>query len=163
MDDPIREDFEAHIGRCESCARYDSVVGKGAMLYRDFTEMEAGCDFSPRLQHRILHLEEDAARLGRRASGTSVLFTTAIAGMIGLAAWAPLVRPAQHTVELPSMAAHAPHRGAATPVLFRSGPLLQEESRDQDWTDPYAAPPIHSLFFEYSPMGQAQVHTASSR
>lgn len=160
MDSATLYDFREHICGCDSCARYDTVVGEGAKLYRDYTEIEPGCDFLPRLQHRIFHVEEDAARLGQRASGTSVLFTTAIAGMIGLAAWAPLVRPAKATLELPSVAAHAPHRSDTTPVLFRSGPLLD----DRVWTEPNTGPPIHSLFFEYSPMGaQAQVHTASNR
>lgn len=159
MDGGTREDFEIHMSECASCARYDRLVGSGSAIYRDLTDIEPASDFLPRLQHRIFHIDEESARLGRRASGTSVIFTTAIAGMIGLAAWAPLVRPVKTAVELPPIAAHAPHPEDPTPVLFRSGPLLQDRM-----VDLYGRVPVRTVFFEYSPLGaQGQVRTASSR
>lgn len=149
MDIGTRADFEVHLNSCAACARYDRVVRNGAGIFRDLTEIEPASDFLPRLQHKIFHIRDEDERLGRRASGTSVMFTTAISAMIAAVAWAPLARPRPHAVELPSVAAHAPHRQEAVPVLFKSGPLLDEAQR----IDRYNRRSAQTLFAEFSPVG----------
>jgi hypothetical protein len=147
----VLKEYEEHLSVCSSCSRYDRVVGRGAQIFRELPPLDPSYDFLPRLQHRIYHLEEETRRSGRRASGTSVALTLAITVMLGMAAWAPTVRPRPAVVELPPVAAHAPHRAAPVPVLFRAGPLLAPVAQPVA----VSAPPVSTLFFQYSPLGSS--------
>lgn len=80
-----------HMASCPSCARYDRVVRRGLSLLRTLPEVEPSEDFFPRLQHRLYHLD-DESQDGSRASGTSAVVSLAIAGVLALLAWSPLLR-----------------------------------------------------------------------
>jgi anti-sigma factor RsiW len=80
-----------HIASCPSCARYDRVVRRGLTLLRSLPEVEPSEDFFPRLQHRIYNLDDDSPD-GSRASGTSAVVSLAIAGVLALLAWSPILR-----------------------------------------------------------------------
>ena len=80
----------AHVETCSRCARYDRVLRRGLTLVREAPDVPASFDFQDRLQHRIFHVQDDMARGRFAGSGTAV--SVAIAGMIALAAWTPLLR-----------------------------------------------------------------------
>jgi hypothetical protein len=139
-------EFRVHMRGCASCARYDRVIGAGVELVREVDVVEPSSDFMDRLQHRIYHVE-DEMRLSRRASGTSVALTLAIAAAIGFTAWAPTMRPKIPQVHLPAVAANAPVRSESVPSVFRAGPLLTDNPRAS------AVQGTQTLFFRYSPLG----------
>jgi hypothetical protein len=142
-------EMRSHRAVCESCARYDRVIGGGVELVRSLDTVEPSDDFMDRLQHRIYHVE-DEMRVSRYSSGTSVALTIAIAAAIGVTAWTPSLRTAtQDVILLPAVVASAPVRTEAIPSVFRAGPIL---------TGPESATfPVglqnQSIFFRYSPLG----------
>lgn len=141
--------FQAHLDACESCARYDRVVEQGIRVFRDLPEVEPSQDFIPRLQHRLYHVDEELRRPSSHASGVPLGFTLAIASIIGVSAWMPVVRPRPSLVQLPPVVAHAPHREEAVQVLFHPGPLLSAPQP----TQPMSVPAANLLFYRYSPVG----------
>lgn len=104
-----REEIEAHADECESCAHYDRVVRRGTDVLRDLPELEVSDDFGERLQWR-LHQADHEARRERMARPAQALGTAALAGMIALAAWVPLMRPRPSVGSLPAVAAVAPQK-----------------------------------------------------
>lgn len=139
-------EYRVHLDECASCARYDSVVSGGVEVFRALPEIEPSSDFLPRLQHRIYQTDYEASKRGRRASGASVVVIGGIALAIAATAWAPVLqRRPDPVLELPPVAAHAPHRVEPMQVLFRTGPLL---------TDRLERPTLRSatVFYEYSQM-----------
>lgn len=78
-----------HLEECASCARYDRIICRGAELARDFLSIEPSPDFEQRLQHRIFH-EQDTAAL-HNARPAAVPTALAVAAMIALLAWSPLL------------------------------------------------------------------------
>ncbi len=95
MDDrltsPEAARWEAHVAACASCAHYDRVVRQGVRILRALPEVEPSTDFFPRLQHRLYNLE-DELRAGARGPGASTMVSLAIAGVLALLAWSPLLR-----------------------------------------------------------------------
>ena len=102
-----REEIEAHADECESCARYDRVVRRGTDVLRDLPELEVSEDFGERLQWRLYQADHEAKR-ERMARPAQAMGTVALAGMIALAAWVPLMRPRPSVGSLPAVAAAAP-------------------------------------------------------
>ena len=102
-----REEIEAHADECESCARYDRVVRRGTDVLRDLPELEVSDDFGERLQWRLYQADHEAKR-ERMARPAQAMGTVALAGMIALAAWVPLMRPRPSVGSLPAVAAAAP-------------------------------------------------------
>jgi anti-sigma factor RsiW len=142
------EELRAHRTACPSCARYDRVVDNGVEIFRELPALETSPDFLPRLHSRIRRIESEEALVGERASGASGLLIGGIALAIAATAWTPLMRARPSVVELPPVAAHAPHRVEALEVLFRPGPLLTRTSAGSR-----TAPPT-TLFHDYSPLGR---------
>jgi anti-sigma factor RsiW len=142
------EALRAHLTVCPSCARYDRVVSNGVEIFRELPALDLSPDFLPRLHSRIRQVEQEEALIGERASGASALLIGGIALAMAATAWTPLMRARPSVVELPPVAAHAPHRVEALEVLFRPGPLL---TRTPGTTS--AAPPA-TLFHDYSPLGR---------
>jgi len=94
--DDVMDPLEAaiwrdHAAHCPSCSRYDRVVRRGLRLVRELPEISPSPDFHPRLQFRIYRMEEEL-RAGSRASGAGAVLSLAIAGMLALLAWSPLLR-----------------------------------------------------------------------
>jgi hypothetical protein len=105
-----REEIEAHADECETCARYDRVVRRGTDVLRDLPELEVSEDFGERLQWRLHQEDWEAKRERNLARPAQALGTAALAGMIALAAWVPLMRPRPSVGSLPAVAAAAPAR-----------------------------------------------------
>lgn len=109
--------FRAHIEACAGCARHDRVVRRSLELVATIPSVEPASDFHERLQHRILHLQDEMTRHDRFA-GSGTLASLAIAAIIAIVAWGPLVWPAGvRDVDGPAVAAgeqSAPAAGTAT-------------------------------------------------
>ncbi|HKJ01512.1 MAG TPA: zf-HC2 domain-containing protein, partial [Longimicrobiales bacterium] len=52
---------EDHLASCPRCRRYREVVVQGAALLRSLPPPDVQEDFVPRLQHRLYHVDEEAA------------------------------------------------------------------------------------------------------
>lgn len=133
-------DADDHLAECEGCRRYRDVVSRGSELLRDLAPVAVSEDFLPRLQHRIYHIEDGPA-LGRAAmsgSGTTVAAALAVAAVIALAAWAPvLVRP--------------PRVALAPVVVSRPEPRLVGVRPPLLWGSPAAGPATVSYSVDLSP------------
>ena len=82
--------LKGHIEGCESCRRYDRVLRQGLALYRELPPVAPSEDFSERLQHRLLHLQDELSRHDRFA-GSGAFASLTIAALIALVAWGPVV------------------------------------------------------------------------
>ncbi|HEX7050617.1 MAG TPA: hypothetical protein VF188_10480 [Longimicrobiales bacterium] len=80
-----------HVASCPSCARYDRVLRRGHGLVQELPRPEPSPDFFPRLQHRIYSLEA-SMDAERSAGGAGALVSLAVAGVLALLAWGPLLR-----------------------------------------------------------------------
>lgn len=88
LPDPVRERFEVHLARCESCARYHRVMRRGLGLVHELPEVQPSSDFQDRLQHRIYHLLDERSEPRRRGRAGTVLSIAAV-GLIAFAVWQP--------------------------------------------------------------------------
>jgi anti-sigma factor RsiW len=84
----VRERFEVHLARCDSCAHYHRVLRKGLRLVHEMPELEPSSDFQDRLQHRIFHLMDERIEPRRRGRAGTVASIAAL-GMIAFAVWQP--------------------------------------------------------------------------
>lgn len=122
--------FEDHLRACESCARYDRVVGGGVNVFRSLPPLCPSPGFQARLLERVYY--GDGAQ-GRHASGASLTVTLMICAAIGVSAWLPTLRADAGPPRLPAVVAHAPYHDL-TPVLLRGTPSILQ-------TRPFQAQP----------------------
>jgi anti-sigma factor RsiW len=131
LTDPERRRFEVHVAGCSSCARYHAAVVHGCALVRSLPPIAPSSDFQTRL-HRSLHALDLGPAGVDRLSGTSgVAASLAIAALIALAAWGPVLRdttapPAaapevaasggRDAADRRAAASHIPGRPAAPPL-----------------------------------------------
>lgn len=92
--------WEAHISTCSSCARYDRVIRQGTQLLRESPRIEPSSDFFPRLQHRLYTIEYEMRSSSR---GPGAMTSLAIAGVLALLAWSPLLRLDKMLVQTDSL------------------------------------------------------------
>lgn len=120
-------------------------------------------DFYPRLQHRLYHvMDGPELDYGARASGTSTVAAVAIAVLMALAAWSPLVRPETPQVELPAIVVDEPSRYGLGQTLrllpnpddLHLAPSLLSEAL---WDRP------NMLLYLYSPLGWRERQARSLR
>lgn len=122
-----------HLSVCGTCARYDRIVRQGLDLVRELPDISPATDFEQRLQHRLYHVQDEMAGGDSRAAAGAVA-TFAVAGLIALLAWSPLLigtadepgaiaaaerQPQRHTV--PTL----PALPAPTPLLSGAGDLWE--------------------------------------
>lgn len=110
--------FEAHLRTCESCARYDRVVGGGVKVFLSLPALNPSPDFQTRLLDRLSYPDGVS---GRHGSGASLAVTILICVAIGASAWLPALRHESGPVRLPAIVAHAPYHDL-NPVLLRGIP-----------------------------------------
>jgi len=119
LDDHEHARFDAHRAQCCSCERYDRLISRGVEQYRRCPTPELSEDFQLRLQHRILHLEDEMRARPRNGSGAQAAVTFALAATIAAIAWIPVTRVQPSAVELPAIAARAPLPAAPAPATTR--------------------------------------------
>lgn len=138
-----------HLATCESCASYDEVFSRGILELRGLPPVEPSYDFIPRLQHRIYHVDEEAAWHARpHSSAASAGFIALLVIVLGAAAWVPVVGNRPALVELPAVAAVLPASEKPLPRLFQSGPHLEAST-----VSTLAGGPRNELFFRYTALG----------
>lgn len=165
-DDRLAEEMESHLASCGSCRRYHGVVTRGGQLLRALPRPTPRHDFRPRLQHRIYHVEDEAA-LGRSASsGTTGTTALVMAVLLTMAAWTPVVTDGPPSAPVPftplssdAVDPPSPEPAATTlqPAFAGPGALFQEPpARPAEsglvtrklWVD------SHSLLYEYSTLSE---------
>jgi anti-sigma factor RsiW len=114
-----------HLEGCASCARFHEVVTRSLALVTELPRVEPSADFQDRLQHRLLHLQDELARHDRFA-GSGSLASLAIAAVIAFVAWGPLLVPS-------GTGGRAGQASAAPPS---ETPLLAEHSSAPDEVAP---------------------------
>jgi hypothetical protein len=82
--------LQLHLEVCGSCARYDRIMSRGLELVRELPELTPSHDFEERLQHRLYHADDAAALAAQRPTAGAVA-AFAVAGVIALLAWSPLL------------------------------------------------------------------------
>ncbi|HYH80089.1 MAG TPA: anti-sigma factor [Longimicrobium sp.] len=105
-----REAMEAHADACDSCAHYDRVLRRGTDVLRGLPELEVSEDFGERLRWRLHQADFEARRERSLAGPAQALGTVAVAAMVAVAAWVPLMRPRPAVSSLPAVAVEAPSR-----------------------------------------------------
>lgn len=90
-----REEAErcrAHMASCASCARYDRIVRRGLELLRGRPAPEVSDGFTARLDQRVLGGGREDILTDRAAgAGSGATMALAIAALLALAAWGPLL------------------------------------------------------------------------
>lgn len=115
-----RSEVEAHLRSCESCARYDRVIGGGIRIFQSLGEIDPDAGFRDRLLRRVHELDEPAPT---HTSGASLAVTTMICAVIGASAWLPTLQRTDEPVRLAPAVAHAPYHHFA-PGLFAGSRFL---------------------------------------
>lgn len=138
-----------HVERCESCARYLRVLERGLALARAIPDIEPSPGFEWRLNRRLRETAEAMAERQRSArSGAAVAL--AVAGLVALAAWSPILAPRP---------ADGPRLISARPAPARDAATRADDADGWDWwyegPQPVALrPPDASNMFPgpYSPL-----------
>lgn len=150
-DAELSKAMEEHRSTCVSCRRYAETLESGAGALRSLPTLEVPADFRARLDHRIFHIEDGPSiakeSLGTGATTVSIL---AVAAVLAVAAWAPVVGSPVPMPELPPVVVQRPPPPTPSPEAARpafSGsrsPFGTSEFREGIWGDP------HQLLREYS-------------
>ena len=146
----LRRRVEAHLERCEKCARYERAVASGAALLQTLPRIRLSESFRPTLEHRLFHLEdENALARGAGASAVPVLTVVGMGIVLAIVVLSPTLGRSTAEVDLaPIVVSDPPSRertfaagtGSFTP--WEPAPSLEKGL----WSDPNA------LLYEYSPM-----------
>ncbi|HUP53124.1 MAG TPA: zf-HC2 domain-containing protein [Longimicrobiales bacterium] len=142
--------MEEHLGGCESCRRYKTVVEHGAQLLRSLPAPELREDFEPRLQHRLYHVLEERSIPETVTSRAPALTVFGIAVLLTAVAWSPLLRGSAPVVELePIIVDRAPSTLRVRPVSTERRPLelrAEPELAGGLWDD--------TRLYEYTPLSR---------
>ena len=151
---PERGVAEEHLGACDSCRRYLTVVERGVSLLRTVPAPDIPTNFGPRLEHRLMHVMEEENGF-RNASGSALPVATVLgmAVLLTAIAWSPSFLDSTPEVEIAPIIVSeppqdAPPFGTAPPPFLlgdvRPSPLRMREGLFDDPT---------SLFYQYSRLG----------
>ena len=154
-DPRLREGVDDHLASCPSCRRYLEVLERGRELLRGFPAVEISGDFRPRLRHRIYHVEDEEALARGSGSASTAATVLAMALLLTLAAWSPLMRQ-DPEVELSPIVVSRP---AARPIGLRL-PGVSVASPARVWAfdgeggfwDLWEG--SHRLLYEHSPLSE---------
>jgi hypothetical protein len=154
-DPELSRAMEDHRSTCGSCGRYAEILESGAGALRDLTPIDLPTDFRARLDHRIFHIE-DGPSIARESLGTGATTVSilALAALLAVSAWAPVVGTPRPVAELPALIVEGPAQPAipedSTNTSFhRSRSLfLTNEFREGIWGD------SHELLREYSSLSE---------
>jgi hypothetical protein len=119
--------FLVHLEGCTSCARFHEVVTRSLALVNELPTVQPSADFQDRLQHRLLHLQDELARHDRFA-GSGSLASLAIAAVIAFVAWGPLL-----------LQGTGGRAGQASAAPTSAAPVLAEQT---DRTDDQVGAPV---------------------
>jgi anti-sigma factor RsiW len=155
----IRE-AEDHLSWCPRCRRYHEVFARGVALLRSLPAPDVREDFVPRLQHRLYHVDEDAALHRHTSSGTTALTVLGVALLLTAVAWSPTFRQGAPVVELAPIVVSRPPASRMRPVTFSALSTRRPVSNVGTsglWDD------AHALLFEYSRLARRYGHGSAIR
>lgn len=141
---------EEHLASCGTCRRYRRVLERGADLLRALPQPEIRDDFGPRLQHRLLHEEQEAFLRRHANSGATALAVMGMAVLLVAVAWAPALRRAPVVELAPIVVSTPPGALRARPASFTAfAPRVAAATLPADlWGD------ARTLLFQYSRLAQ---------
>jgi anti-sigma factor RsiW len=147
--------MEEHRSACGTCRRYAEILEAGAGALRDLPAIDLPSDFRARLDHRIFHIE-DGPSIARESMGTGATTVSilALAALLAVSAWAPVVGTPRPMAELPALIVVGPAQPALTEApastsFHRSRSLFTTtQFREGIWGD------SHELFREYSSLSE---------
>jgi hypothetical protein len=153
--DEVSKAMEEHRSTCVCCRRYSEILEAGAGALRSLPALEVPVDFRARLDHRIFHIE-DGPSIARESLGTGATTVSilAVAALLALSAWAPVVGATRPMSELPALIVQGPPPptpvpDSARPTFSRSRSLfVTSEFREGIWGEP------HQLLREYSSLSE---------
>jgi hypothetical protein len=147
--------MEEHRSVCASCGRYAEILEAGAGALRGLPALEVSSDFRARLDHRIFHIEDGPSiARGSLGTGATTVSILALAALLAVSAWAPVVGATRPMPELPALIVRGPSvpsppPDAAGTSFQRSRSLfVSSEFREGIWGD------SHELFREYSSLSE---------
>ena len=144
--------IEEHLQQCPECSRYRDVLIHGTELLRDLPEPDLKDDFTPRLEHRLYHVDDDRAIAAHSGARIQAVTVVGIALLLTGVAWSPTLFVREPAVELPVIVVDEPPlRGAgdtsySIPIdVLGSNPLGQgAELKENIW--------VNQLIYDYSPL-----------
>jgi anti-sigma factor RsiW len=156
LDNEGSEDFRlaatSHVEACPACRRYGDVMTRGRELLRGLPREEVPEDFTPRLQHRLYHVDDEAALSAHTASASTALTVLAMSLFLTALAWSPALRQGAPVVELPPIVVSDPPprlRPVSTmPIVVPALRPILSDNEAGLWDD------AQSLLYEYSPLQQ---------
>lgn len=155
----VRE-AERHMSSCRRCRRYRDVVARGAALLRSLPPPDVREDFVPRLQHRLYHVDEEAALRRHSSSGANGLAVLGVVIVLTAVAWSPTLRHGAPVVELAPIVVSRPPVSRVRPVTFSALSAARPaapSARPALWDD------AHTLLFEYSRLARRYGHGTAVR
>jgi len=114
---------EEHETRCPSCSRYARVMREGVDLFRDLPAAETASDFSPRLRHRLYHVEDNIPWAAAHPGGSAAILAVAAVGLLSLF-WLPFATQIPVEVQFAPVAVDTPE-DVPVASLFQPGPHLE--------------------------------------
>lgn len=153
-----------HRAKCQGCDRYARVLERGAELLSALPAVEPSDAFQARLEHRLLHVDEELAALRRGgvASATTGAAALAMAILLLAVAWSASIQVAPPRVVLPAVMAVPPGPGPDGARLLRSVETdpLRLVPAGLRWDDLWQ--PTVPTLYDYSPL-RFRYETAGSR
>lgn len=154
----------AHREGCPRCDRYARVLERGTELLDGLPTLEPSDAFQARLEHRLLHVDEELAALrrGGAVSATTGAAALAMAVLLLAVAWSASIQVAPPRVVLPAVTAVPP---APRPNAVRLLRTMESNSLrlrpaglfgDELWQ------PTAPSLYDYSPL-RSRYETAGSR
>ncbi len=122
LDESAATACEAHAEACASCSRYSRVMQEAVGLFRELPPAEPAGDFTPRLQHRLYHVEDNIPWAAAHPGGSAAILAVAAVGMLSLF-WLPFATRIPVEVEFPPVAVEVPEN-MPVHALFLPGPHL---------------------------------------
>ena len=119
--------FDAHMEKCASCRRYETVLSRGIAMWRALPPVETSPDFRPRLQHRLFHVDDGGKLRFRTQIGRAAAIVLATAGLVSLGV-SNRAQPLRIDVGLPPVTAEPPRPAVAETQrgLFDDGPYVPD-------------------------------------
>jgi anti-sigma factor RsiW len=136
--------IERHLEGCGECVRYKVVLEHGAKVLRSLPEPEVSEDFSPRLRHRLYHVDDERVLSAHATSGASALTVLGIAILLSAVAWSPTLLGGVPVVELAPIVVDREPQRRGVPGMFST-------TSDQDVGEGLWA---NTLLYDYSPLSQ---------
>lgn len=152
--------IERHLDGCPKCVRYQNVLRNGSALLRTLPEPELREDFVPRLQHRLFNVDNERAIRATADSGAPAMTVAAIAVLLAVIAWSPVLFNGAPVVQLePIVVDRAPPRNAVRPVSVTPPGTFSTANQDGLPEGLWA----NTLLYDYTPLSQRYEQRARVR